>query len=197
MGSAMTDNRSGTAGKWQDRRGGAKPARQGAIAVGAFVPRIAGAVFQAHGFPSAAIVADWPAIAGPEFATFTAPERLIWPRRPDAEARHGGDASRQGSSRHRRQGATLVLRVDGPRALEVQHAAPQIIERVNTYFGYGAVAELRIIQAPVRRGGGRTVEPEWHPVREAVPEPHLDAIEDEGLRLALARLGARLETSGR
>ena len=48
-----------------------------------------------------------------------------------------------------RPGATLVLRVDGGRSLDVQHNARQIIERINAYFGYAAVAELRIVQAPV------------------------------------------------
>ena len=31
----------------------------------------------------------------------------------------------------------------------MQHSARQIIERINAYFGYAAVAELRIVQAPM------------------------------------------------
>ena len=53
----------------------------------------------------------------------------------------------------RAEGATLVLRVDGPRAIEVQHRSGKILDRVNTYFGYRAVAEMRILQAPVVRAG--------------------------------------------
>ena len=50
-----------------------------------------------------------------------------------------------------RSGATLVLRVDGGPRLDVQYKARQIIERINAYFGYAAIAELRIVQAPVER----------------------------------------------
>ena len=42
-----------------------------------------------------------------------------------------------------------MLRVDGSQALAVQYGARQLIERINAYFGYAAVAELRIVQAPV------------------------------------------------
>ena len=49
----------------------------------------------------------------------------------------------------RRSGAMLVLRVDGAKALDVQYRAQQIIERINAYFGYAAVAQLRVIQAPM------------------------------------------------
>lgn len=173
-----------------DTTAGAKPPRAGAVAIGAFVPRIAGAVLQAHGFPSAAIVADWPGIVGAEFADFTLPERLVWPR-GGADA-HPQDEGAGRTGRHRRHGATLVLRVDGPRAIEVQHAAPQLIERVNTYFGYAAVAQLRIIQAPVRRRASARQPRPPAPERLAAGDPALDGIEDEGLRAALARLSARV-----
>ena len=65
-----------------------------------------------------------------------------------ARTRRRGARSRQG---RREEGAILVLRVEGPRAIEVQHRSGQILERVNTYFGYRAVAEMRILQAPVAR----------------------------------------------
>ena len=44
-----------------------------------------------------------------------------------------------------------MLRVEGPRAIEVQHRSGKILERVNTYFGYRAITEMRIVQAPVVR----------------------------------------------
>src|SRR5207237_7910496 len=90
-----------------------------------------------------------------------------------------------------RPGATLVLRVDGGRSLDVQHNARQIVERINAYFGYAAVAELRIVQAPVGLED-----------RYARPAPRVSArpltqevahLADPGLRHALARLGAELK----
>ena len=67
----------------------------------------------------------------------------MWPRRTeDREA-----ASPQ--SAWRNDGAILVLKVDGPRAIELQHRSEQILERVNMYFGYRAIAQLRFLQAPL------------------------------------------------
>src|SRR5215813_2931300 len=115
----------------------------GVKAVGTFLPALTRKAFEKYGFSTATLVTDWVTIAGRELAAYTAPERLKWPRalaRPDAETGEPGKD---------RQGATLVLRVDGGRSLDVQHRARQLIERINAYFGYAAVAELRIVQAPV------------------------------------------------
>lgn len=159
--------------------------RSGALAVGAFVPGIARAAFEAHGFPTVSILSDWPEIIGTEFAPFTAPERLVWPR--DMKPEPDDTPGRNARSAHRRAGATLVVRVEGPRAIEVQHMAPQLLERINVYFGYRAVAELRLIQGPV----GKKQKQEAPCVEAPGEPPALDeAIEDEGLRAALSRLGA-------
>ena len=84
----------------------------------------------------------------------------------------------------------LVLRVDGAKALDVQYRAQQIIERINAYFGYAAVAQLRVIQAPM------PAAPEAREPR-ARAEPlmrEVAGIADAGLRDALARLGAEIRT---
>ncbi len=156
------------------------------MAVGAYVPAIASKVFEAHGFPSASILSDWPEIIGAEFAAITAPEKLVWPR----GSTHTQDEEEhtQRRSSHRRAGATLILRVDGPRSLEIQHIAPQLLERINIYFGYRAVAELRIIQGPVHHN-----TPQPLPAHD-VKEVALDTdIEDEKLRTALEKLGGSVD----
>ena len=38
----------------------------------------------------------------------------------------------------------LQVRVAGPLAVELQHLAPQVLERVNTYLGYRAVTQLKL-----------------------------------------------------
>ena len=70
-------------------------------------------------------------------------------------------------------------------------SARQIIERVNAYFGYAAVAELRIGQAPLDRAGRRP-----HSPRRTAPPPlrqEVAHIQDGALREALARLGAGIK----
>lgn len=153
----------------------------GVKAVGSFLPRLTRKAFEKYGFSTASLVMDWAAIAGTELAAHTLPERLKWPR--------GGERSEDGaqSADRGRQGATLVLRVDGARALDVQYKARQIIERINAYFGYAAIAELRIVQAPV---GGEPATARVAARPAAEPLTHEVAhIADPGLRSALARLG--------
>lgn len=108
--------------------------------VGSFVPGLTRKAFEKFGFSTATLITDWAAIAGAELAGYTAPERLKWPRGAGGEA---GDWETD------RRGATLMLRVDPARALDVDYRARQIVERINAYFGYRAVETLRIVQAPL------------------------------------------------
>ncbi len=161
----------------------ASRARISARVVGAYVPKLTRKAFEKYGFSAASLLTDWPSIVGAEMAGFAAPERLKWPRsvaiRDDAEAGAEG-----------RPGALLVLRVDPARALDVQYKAQQILERINVYFGYRAVAELRIVQAPLATPGGAHTPKEAASPRNKTPveAPELADIADEQLRAALARL---------
>ena len=49
------------------------------------------------------------------------------------------------------QPGKLMLRVEGPVAVEIQHLSNVILERVNSFFGWQAVDAIRIRQAPLRR----------------------------------------------
>ena len=51
--------------------------------------------------------------------------------------------------------ATLVLRVEGPVALEIQHSSDIILQRVNRFFGWNAVGRLALRQAPLSRNSVR------------------------------------------
>lgn len=154
--------------------GGARP-------VGAYVARALDPAARARGFATTALLADWPSIVGAELAAFTAPDRVVWPRRRDEAETDPAPKGRRG------EGAVLVLRVSGPRAVEVQHRVGPILERVNGYFGYRAITEMRILQAPVARAARRAVPPS--PPDEEAALPAAGDIEDPKLRLALARLG--------
>jgi hypothetical protein len=168
------------------KKGARRTRGGGPMAIGAYVPAIAQKVFEAHGFSSASILSDWPEIIGPDFAAISAPERLAWPR--GGNQSHIDEEERPGMPSHRRSGATLILRVEGPRSLEIQHIAPQILERINIYFGYRAVAELRIVQGPVKRDA-----PQTPPVSDVKEVTFETKIEDEKLRAALIKLGSGVD----
>src|SRR5581483_5837068 len=121
--------------------------------VGAFAARLLDPVARARGFATTTLLSEWAAIAGAELAAFTMPDRVVWPRRQ-------GDDEDAGVQRGwRADGDTLLPRREGPPAIEEQHPAAKIIERVNTYFRYRAVTELRILQAPVGRTERRSPVP--------------------------------------
>ena len=152
-------------------------------AVSSYLPQLTRKAFEKYGFASTALLTDWPSIVGEDIASYTAPERLKWPRGVDAF----GDIE---PGNEHRPGATLVIRVDGPRAIELQHRAHQIIERINASFGYRAVSELRFVQAPIESKGAlnRRPSPPPQPDRAAEESDELSTIKDEALRGALARL---------
>lgn len=155
-----------------------------AKAVGSFLPQLTRKAFEKFGFSTAALITDWAVIAGADVARYSEPERLKWPRL-------AGEASAEGVVEQRgRQGATLVLRVDEARALDIQYKAKQLIERINSYFGYAAVADIRIIQGPIERAP--------RPERRAAPAPSQAAsggAAPGALQQALARLEASVRAN--
>ncbi len=78
----------------------------------------------------------WPEIVGAEIAAHAEPEKMQWPRQVDSETP---------------EPATLVLRVEGPAAIEIQHQSGVILERVNRFFGWQAVGDIALRQAPLSR----------------------------------------------
>lgn len=146
----------------------------------AFTPALTRPAFEKFGFPAAALLTDWAAIAGADIASFSAPERLKWPRRPDDPEAGPGS------------GATLVLRVDGPRALELQYRLAQLIERINAYFGFRAVAQIRLYQAPLEPSASHRPRPERITPR-ADRKGLVNRIEDPRLRTALSRIAAAID----
>jgi hypothetical protein len=138
-----------------------------------------GDAFAKQGFASTELVTRWPDIVGAEIAAHSQPEKIQWPRAAD-----GGPP----------EPATLVLRVEGPTAVEIQHLSGVILERVNRFLGWQAVGRLRLRQAPLRRGQSK-VHPTIDPEAAARIAASLPDIRDEKLRDALARLGAAIKQS--
>ena len=134
------------------------------------------------GFGEADIVSGWLDIAGPRVAAFAEPVEIKWPRRR-AAATSGEPA---------RAPATLVVRVEGAFALELQHLAPLIVERINAHLGWRCIGKLALRQAPlVGRAAPRRPVPPPAPAALARAGEVAGGIADEALRDALVRLGAR------
>ena len=116
---------------------------------------------------------DWARIAGAELAGYTVPDKIKWPR--------GGDGAAVDDEDGGRRGATLILRVDPARALDVEYRSRQIMDRINSYFGYRAVETIRLVQAPLET---KPVETRATSCQPATPS----ALPDDPLLAALARM---------
>lgn len=151
-----------------------------ARAVGAYLPKLTRKAFETFGFSTATLLTDWSTIVGDQVAGYAVPERIKWPR--------GAGASDDAEPEARgRGGGVLVLRVDPARALDVEYKGQQILERINAYFGYRAVAELRLLQAPITAAAKAAPAARREPVAPC-EAPELAGIADERLRGALQRL---------
>lgn len=142
-----------------------------------FVKQLAPA-FRRRGFAIAEILTRWPAIVGVDLARHACPERVQF------------DAGKADA-------ATLKLRVAPGFALEMQHLAPLILERINTFYGYNAVARLKFTQGPVAASGrpARGVRRALSPDEALRLEALLSPINDPALKSALRRLGDGLMTA--
>jgi hypothetical protein len=135
-------------------------------------------VVKAQGFASTEIIARWADIVGADIAAHSEPIKINWPRPAGEEPP---------------EPATLVLRVEGPVAIEIQHVSAVILERVNRFFGWQAIGRLALRQAPLRRREPPTPPSVADPEAAARIAEGLSAVEDEDLRQALARLGAAIK----
>lgn len=134
--------------------------------------------FERYGFAYADLIATWPAVIGDELGALSTPVRIRWPRPTGAAAER------------RKRGGTLTLRVAEGRGLEFQHLAPRIIERINSYFGYQAVTQLKIVQSLIERPLAEADRGLADHVLDDSCSARLAAIGDERLKQALVRLAA-------
>lgn len=157
-----------------------KPRPPTARPLSALLGDVYATAYAKQGFASRELVTRWREIAGSEVARHSEPVRITWPRPVEGQPQ---------------EGATLVLRVEGPMALEIQHGSDAIIARVNRFFGWSAIARLALRQAPLSRPVARNHPPRPDPERIAEETLALGMVEDGELRDALARLGASIKRS--
>jgi hypothetical protein len=145
--------------------------------------KIVGKTFVQQGFGSAELVTRWTDIVGADIAAHSEPVKIQWARAVPPKGERSGRMQEPG---------TLLLRVEGPAAIEIQHLTNVICDRVNQFLGWRAVARIRLQQAPLRRGE-RTKTRGPDPIAAAHIAAGLPEIADEDLKQALARLGAAVK----
>jgi hypothetical protein len=143
----------------------------GMRAIGANLGRIAGPVLSKGGLGEAQLLAEWPSVMGEDLARDSWPVKLTFRK---GERRNG----------------TLRLKVVSARALEFQHREPQILQRLNSFFGYSAIGRIVLVQAPLPDDRQAAPPPRpLDPRQETELDRSLARVDNPGLRAALTRLG--------
>lgn len=159
-----------------------RPRGGAARSIADLMPDIGRAAFKKFGFVQSSVVTRWADIVGPRYAAVTQPESIRFPA-------HG-----------ERNNGTLNITVSSAHAPMLQHVAPELIERVNRFFGYAAVAKIKMVQ-------GHITAPRPQTVQKSAPPPNLkpipvelgDSLRDIGdpeLRAVLESLAQGLANSG-
>ena len=155
------------------RGGAAKP-------IAELMPEIGRTAFRKFGFVQSSVVTRWPEIVGERHARACAPESI---RFPIGEKRDG----------------ILQLVVKPAFAPQIQHSIPEIVERVNRFFGYAAVAKVKLRQgevhaAPAVAQTSRAAPPSLKPIPFELGDSLRD-IGDPELRTVLESLARSLGTA--
>lgn len=154
-----------------------RPRGGAARAVADMLPDVGRAAFRRFGFVQSSVVSRWPEIVGQRYAGVSSPESIRFP--------HG-----------RRAEGVLTLTVEGAHAAMMQHVAPAIVERVNRFFGYPAVARVAIRQGVARPRPNRRERQPAGPVPAELGDS-LRTIADPELRACLEGLASALAATER
>ncbi len=151
-----------------------------ARSIAELMPEIGRTAFRRFGFVQSSVVTRWPEIVGPRHARACAPESI---RFPIGEKRDG----------------ILQLVVKPAFAPIIQHSIPEIIERVNRFFGYSAVAKVKLRQGEVQAPpavaqASRAAPPSLKPIPFELGDSLRD-IGDPELRTVLESLARSLGTA--
>jgi hypothetical protein len=159
----------------QKPKTGDSPRQNRARAAGEIVAQVGGMAFRRFGFIQSNVVSRWNEIVGERYARVSLPESIRFP----AGSKSGG---------------VLTLLVEGAHAPVMQHLAPDIVERVNRFFGYSAVARVSFRQGRPAAEAKRPQRPQLRAVPKELGEG-LREIADPELRTCLESLAASLSAS--
>lgn len=161
---ARTKKKNSTAAQERPRGGEARQLAD-------FVPAVGATAFRKFGFIQSSIVSRWGEIVGAKLAKVTQPAMIRFP----VGAKSGG---------------TLHLSICGAHAPMLQHIAPDILASVNRFFGYAAIAHIRMAHGMLPPKPPKP-KPEPKPVPKELSDS-LREIADDELRTVLERMAAGL-----
>ena len=135
-----------------------------------------------RGFVSADIFINWSSIVGQRYAETVQPEKMVWPRKNNSNSK---------------EPATLVVRTDSATSMFLEYEKTQFVERINSFFGWRAINQIRIVNHPVRQKQPPThvKRPELSQAEKQKLVLKIGGISNSRLKNALLRLGEDVETT--
>ncbi len=156
-----------------------QPRRRGGEArrLADLLPSVGDASLRKFGFIQGSLVSRWQDIVGSRIAAMALPQSIAFP--PGKKA-----------------GGTLTIAVVGAHGPVVQLVAPDVMARVNRFFGYGVVARIKLVPGAAARAEPPPPPPTLAPVATEALSPDLRGIADPELRAVLEGLAASLAKRG-
>lgn len=146
-----------------------------AKSIAELTPQVGRTAFRRFGFVQSSVVTRWPEIVGERHARVCTPEAIRFPPGEKADG-------------------ILQLVVLPAHAPLIQHVIPEIMERVNRFFGYKAVARVKLRQGAVQPPAPKE-RPAAPPSLKPIPMELGDSLRDIGdpeLRAVLESLARTL-----
>ncbi|KPF46817.1 DUF721 domain-containing protein [Rhizobium sp. G187] len=153
------------------------PRRYGANQISEIANGIVDPVLARRAGINTALLGSWDEIVGENFADCTRPEKIAWPRRSDLPDDGG----------HRP--GVLTIACEGARALFLSHTQNELVSRINGFFGYPAIGQIRIVQKPVAAPPKRRRPRKLEGEKARRLDEMMEGIENDNLRRAIERLG--------
>ena len=144
--------------------------------IGTNVTKIVKPLISKRGFGNSEIINNWVNIVGDKLAQNITPQKISYNNNSNVEG-------------------VLLLRVNSSSvALELQYIEKQIVNKINTYFGFSAIGRIKIIQGPIP-APEKKIANKIKTVANTDKielDRKLDSVKDPDLRVALAALGAAI-----
>ncbi len=153
-------------------------------AIGSLLGQPLAPALRNRGLGGADIIGKWREIVSPQIAQETKPEKLTFPS-------------------GKRSGGTLRICAPASFAVQLQHMEPILLDRINSFFGYNAIARISIVhergqQSPPRTPGkspkslDRQTQAEIESITQCIKDPELrEAIQSLGKSVKSQRFSSK------
>ncbi len=145
-------------------------------------------ILKKRGFANRDLIANWPVFAPAPYNQVAIPDRLIWPRK--------NNANQKNASQEEEQGAILFLRCAPTHALALNHESAKIAAAINRYFGYILINKIKLSPEPFSPSSSKMPNKEKTISKEIsnAVNKEVSNVKDDELKQVLRELGLKIKS---